>query len=49
MKQNILNLNAEIINNEKPRIEFRAIYKNEIREELKVIELIKDKGLENFI
>ncbi|MGF3183367.1 HNH endonuclease family protein [Facklamia sp. P12934] len=35
MKQNILNLNAEIINNKKPRIEFRAIEKNEIREELK--------------
>ena len=35
VKQNILNLNAEIINNEKPRIEFRAIDKNEIREELK--------------
>lgn len=35
VKQNILNLNAEIINNEKPRIEFRAIDKNEIKEELK--------------
>ncbi|MGI6400504.1 MAG: DUF262 domain-containing protein [Thermoguttaceae bacterium] len=35
VKQNILNLNAEIINNKKPRIEFRAVDKNEIREELK--------------
>ncbi|WP_317315787.1 DUF262 domain-containing protein [Peptostreptococcus russellii] len=35
VKQNILNLNAEIINNEKPRIEFRAVDKNEIKEELK--------------
>ncbi len=35
VKQSILNLNAEIINNEKPRIEFRTIDKNEIREELK--------------
>jgi len=35
VKQSILNLNAEIINNEKPRIEFKTIDKNEIREELK--------------
>lgn len=35
VKQNILNLNAEIINNKKPRIEFRAVDKNEIKEELK--------------
>ena len=35
VKQSILNLNAEIINNKKPRIEFRATDKNEIREELK--------------
>ena len=35
VKQNILNLNAEIINYEKPRIEFRAVDKNEIKEELK--------------
>lgn len=35
VKQNILNLNAEIINNQNPRIEFKTIDKNEIREELK--------------
>jgi len=35
VKQNIINLNAEIINNEKPRIEFRAIDKKEFKDQLK--------------
>ncbi len=35
VKQNILNLNAEIIINEKPRIEFKTVGKDEIKKELK--------------
>lgn len=35
VKQNILNLNAEIINSDEPKVEFKAVDKNVIREELK--------------
>lgn len=35
VKQNILNLNAEIIDNDKPKVEFKAVDQNIIREELK--------------
>ena len=34
VKQNILNLNADIINNKKPTFEFKSIDKNEIKEAL---------------
>ena len=35
VKQNILNLNKEIIDNERPRIEFKEIDNNEVREKLR--------------
>ncbi|EEB36752.1 hypothetical protein ANHYDRO_00424 [Anaerococcus hydrogenalis DSM 7454] len=35
VKQNILNLNAEIINSDEPKVEFKAVDKNIIREQLK--------------
>ena len=35
VKQNILNLNAEIINDEEPKFEFKAVDKNLIKDELK--------------
>lgn len=35
VKQNILNLNADIINSDEPKVEFKAVDKNIIREQLK--------------